>query len=110
MSFIRSLLVCLVATPAMAEVTVEYHNANPFATVTLHNWVEYGSAGKHEVLVDTEAGVVVFEHEVTINHPSDNPDYLRVINAPDGIVAIPAEIEVDERAYGEIKLYYFEGM
>ena len=106
----KYLIFCLIPFSAMSEVVVEYHKGNPFATVTLHNREEYGTEYKFEVLIDTDEGVVVFEHEITPNYPSDKPDYLRVINAPSGVVAVPAEIEVDERAYGEIKLYYWEGM
>lgn len=115
---IRALLLCLIATPCLAD-RYEWGGPDPsvvetypgegmghVATVTFHNTLTYPIIGRVSVPL-TEGGVSL---AVTVGQrPGDDLDRLTV-TPPEGYIAIPAFIDVEEDASGSVEIFEADGV
>ena len=110
-------LILALAAPAQAQTIAAWGNGGHVliepgaggahvATVTLHNRLTWADANPVQVALYLH-GIAV---EVIITHmPGDIPDVLQVI-PPDGFIAIPKRVAVDENDAGSVMIYRIDGM
>jgi hypothetical protein len=105
----------LIATQILAQgqpgqVTIEEHGANyaPFATIHLRNL--HGGGGTYTYTFETDHGTVVVEHTITKNEPGGCcADTLTVVALPDGVLARPMFMEIQEGERGAVELFQWLG-
>jgi hypothetical protein len=110
-------LLLALAAPAQAQTIAVWGNGGHVliepgaggahvATVTLHNRLTWADANPVQVSLYLH-GIAV---EVVITHmPGDIPDVLTAI-PPDGFIAIPERVAVDENSAGSVTIYRLDMM
>ncbi|MAM60822.1 hypothetical protein [Maritimibacter sp. UBA3975] len=92
------------------QITIEQHGADhaPFATIHMRNL--HGGGGTYTYTFETPHGTVVVEHVITKNEPGGCcADTLSVVALPDGVLARPMFMEIQEGETGAVELFRWLG-
>lgn len=103
-------LSALIAAPSFADVTATYPD-DALAVVTLENEPTLGGVDDGDYEIQTELGPVIIRQTSTPNGPNSCcPDRFEVIDLPEGVMAHPSVIDVEENDSGQIIVRRFVGM
>lgn len=108
---------CLIACPALSE-SLTFTEDDRGVVVHFHNDTEYfdlglGNTQDTAIPLDTSRGRVTFRYTETRNNscePQPCADTLEVVDAPEGMVAVPPIVSIPEETDGEIRIITFTGL